>query len=106
MLSPKMKTVDQYLDSLKARNVRLFVRGELVKDPVDHPLVAPSVRTVAETYRLAHEPEHRELFTAHSRFIDAPVNRVTHIFEAPDDLTSASRSRLANRCAFCASFKG
>lgn len=87
MLSSTMKTVDQYLDSLKARNVRLFVRGQLVEDPVGHPLVAPSVRTVAETYRLAHEPEYRELFTAHSRFIDAPVNRFTHIFEAPDDLT-------------------
>ena len=82
-----MKTVDQYLDSLKARNVRLFVRGQLIKDPVEHPLVAPSVRTVAETYRLAHEPEHRELFTAHSRFINAPVNRFTHIFESPEDLT-------------------
>ncbi len=82
-----MKTVDQYLDSLKARNVRLFVRGQLVADPVDHPLVAPSVRTVAESYRLAHDPEHRELFTAHSSFIDAPVNRFTHIFEAPEDLT-------------------
>ncbi|OLE64825.1 MAG: 4-hydroxybutyryl-CoA dehydratase, partial [Bacteroidetes bacterium 13_1_20CM_4_60_6] len=27
-----------------------------------------------------------ELFVAHSRFIDAPVNRFTHIFESPDDL--------------------
>src|SRR5437763_9110526 len=80
-----MKTVEQYLASLKSRSVRLFVRGELVTDPIEHPLVAPSVRTVAETYRLAGvEPE---LFVAHSRFIDAPVNRFTHIFESPDDLT-------------------
>ena len=81
-----MKTVEQYLASLKSRHVRLFVRGELVTDPIEHPLVAPSVRTVAETYRLAGDPEHRELFTAHSRFIDAPVNRFTHIFESPEDL--------------------
>ena len=83
-----MKTVEQYLTSLKSRSVRLFVRGRLVADPIEHPLVAPSVRTVAETYRLAGEPEHRELFTAHSRFIDAPVNRFTHIFESPEDLTN------------------
>jgi 4-hydroxybutyryl-CoA dehydratase/vinylacetyl-CoA-Delta-isomerase len=82
-----MKSVEQYLASLKSRTVRLFVRGELVTDPIEHPLVAPSVRTVAETYRLAGLPEHRELFTAHSRFIDAPVNRFTHIFESPEDLT-------------------
>jgi 4-hydroxybutyryl-CoA dehydratase / vinylacetyl-CoA-Delta-isomerase len=83
-----MKTVEQYLASLKSRAVRLFVRGELVTDPIEHPLIAPSVRTVAETYRLAGEPEHRELFTAHSGFIDAPVNRFTHIFEQPEDLTN------------------
>jgi len=82
-----MKSVEQYLASLKSRTVRLFMRGELVTDPIEHPLVAPSVRTVAETYRLAGLPEHRELFTAHSRFIDAPVNRFTHIFESPEDLT-------------------
>ncbi|MGE5185852.1 MAG: 4-hydroxyphenylacetate 3-hydroxylase family protein [Acidobacteriota bacterium] len=81
-----MKTVEQYLASLESRRVRLFVRGELVAHPIEHPLIAPSVRTVAETYRLAGEPEQRELFTAHSRFIDAPVNRFTHIFESPDDL--------------------
>jgi 4-hydroxybutyryl-CoA dehydratase/vinylacetyl-CoA-Delta-isomerase len=82
-----MKTVEQYLSSLKNRNVRLFVRGKLVTDPIEHPLIAPSVRTVAESYRLAHDPEHRDLFTAHSSFIDATVNRFTHIFEAPEDLT-------------------
>src|SRR5947209_7503556 len=81
-----MKTVEQYLASLKSRSVRLFVRGQLVTDPIEHPLIAPSVRTVAETYRLAADPEHRELFTAQSRFIGGTVNRFTHIFEQPEDL--------------------
>ncbi|MEI8255116.1 MAG: 4-hydroxyphenylacetate 3-hydroxylase N-terminal domain-containing protein [Deltaproteobacteria bacterium] len=81
-----MKTVEDYLSSLRARSVRLFVRGELVEDPVSHPLVAPSVRTVAETYRLAHDPSTRDLAVAHSSLIDAPVNRFTHIFESPADL--------------------
>jgi 4-hydroxybutyryl-CoA dehydratase/vinylacetyl-CoA-Delta-isomerase len=93
-----MKTVEQYLASLKSRHVRLYVRGQLVTDPIEHPLVAPSVRTVAETYRLAADPEHRELFTAHSRFIDAPVNRFTHIFESPEDLTKkVMMQRVAGR---------
>jgi 4-hydroxybutyryl-CoA dehydratase/vinylacetyl-CoA-Delta-isomerase len=64
----------------------MYVRGERIKNPVDHPLIAPSVRTVAESYRLAHEPEHRDVFSAHSRFIDAQINRFTHIFESADDL--------------------
>src|SRR5438552_1903051 len=32
-----MKTVEQYLASLKSRSVRLFVRGELVADPLEQP---------------------------------------------------------------------
>jgi 4-hydroxybutyryl-CoA dehydratase/vinylacetyl-CoA-Delta-isomerase len=81
-----MKTAEEYVASLRKRNVRLFVRGARVDEPVDHPMVAPSVRTVAESYRLAHDPAYRELFTAHSRFIDAPVNRFTHVFETREDL--------------------
>ncbi len=81
-----MKTAEEYVASLRARNVRLFIKGQRVESPVDHPNVAPSIRTVAESYRLAHDPEHRELFTAHSKLIDARVNRFTHLFESRDDL--------------------
>ncbi len=81
-----MKTAEAYLDSLRARSVRLFIRGELVDNVVDHPLVAPSIRTLTETYRLAEMPEHREVFTAHSPFIDARINRFTHIFATEQDL--------------------
>ncbi len=81
-----MKTAEQYVASLRERDLRLFVRGERVTDPVSHPLVAPSVRTVAESYRLASDPEWRDLMVAHSRLIDGPINRFTHLFETPDDL--------------------
>ena len=81
-----MKTAEEYVASLRARNVRLFIRGKKIEDPVDHPMVAPSVRTVAESYRLAHDPEHREVFTAHSTLVDATVNRFTHLFGTRDDL--------------------
>jgi 4-hydroxybutyryl-CoA dehydratase/vinylacetyl-CoA-Delta-isomerase len=81
-----MKTAEEYVASLRSRSVRLFIQGQRVDAPVDHPAVAPSVRTVAESYRLAHEPETRDVFTAHSPFIDARINRFTHIFQSPDDL--------------------
>lgn len=86
-----MKTADQYVESLRARKLRLFMRGELVESPVDHPLIAPSIRTVAETYRLAENPETRDIAVAHSRFIDGPVNRFTHIFESEADLHAKQR---------------
>src|SRR4051812_34962900 len=81
-----MKTAEEYVASLRARNVRVFGRGKRVESPVDPPLIAPSVRTVAESYRLAHDPATRDMVVAHSRFIDGPVNRFTHIFESREDL--------------------
>jgi 4-hydroxybutyryl-CoA dehydratase / vinylacetyl-CoA-Delta-isomerase len=83
-----MKTVEQYLESLRLRRIRLFVRGEPIAPEavVDHPLIAPSIRTIAESYRFAGMTEWQELMTAHSSFIDARVNRFTHIFEQPEDL--------------------
>lgn len=82
-----MKTANEYIASLRDRQLRLFLRGE----QVDHPLIAPSIRTVAETYRLAEDPKTRDLAVAWSRFIDGPVNRFTHIFESEEDLHAKQR---------------
>ncbi len=81
-----MRTSAQYIERLRALSLRLFVDGELVDDPVAHPKVAPSVRSVALTYSLAHDPEYAHLAVAHSELIDGPVNRFTHLFGDPSDL--------------------
>jgi 4-hydroxybutyryl-CoA dehydratase / vinylacetyl-CoA-Delta-isomerase len=83
-----MKTASEYIDSLRQRDIRLFLRGEQIAPDaiVDHPMIAPSIRAIAESYRLANIPEWQPLLTAHSSFIDVRVNRFTHIFEQPGDL--------------------
>jgi 4-hydroxybutyryl-CoA dehydratase / vinylacetyl-CoA-Delta-isomerase len=81
-----MRTAAQYIDSLRERKLRLFVDGEVVADPVDHPKVRPSINAIAATYAIAHHPEHRALAVAHSELIDGPVNRFTHLFREADDL--------------------
>lgn len=81
-----MRTPEQYLESLRARSLVLWVDGERVHDPVAHPRVRPAINSVAATYALAHDPEHESLATAHSDIIDAPVNRFTHLFREPADL--------------------
>ena len=53
-----IRTADEYIASLRQRRLRVFLFGELVQEPVDHPLIRPSINAVAETYRLAEqEPE-------------------------------------------------
>ncbi len=81
-----MKTESEYLESLRARRLVLWVDGEKVASPVDHPKVRPSVNAIAATYRLAHQDATRELASAHSEIIDARVNRFTHVFWSADDL--------------------
>lgn len=81
-----MKTAEEYVESLRARKLVLWIDGRKVESPVDHPRVRPAVAAIAETYALAHEPAMRELATARSHLIDATVNRFTHLFTSADDL--------------------
>ena len=74
----------QYIDSLRGRKLKVFLFGELVAEPVDHPIIRPSINAVAETYDLAvREPE---LATAMSPFTGQRINRFLHIATSRDDL--------------------
>jgi 4-hydroxybutyryl-CoA dehydratase/vinylacetyl-CoA-Delta-isomerase len=81
-----IRTREQYLDSLRARRPELWVDGERVGDPTLHPKLRPAIEAVAETYALAHDPEHSELATAESELVGRRVNRFTHLFREPQDL--------------------
>ncbi|MCA9613522.1 MAG: 4-hydroxybutyryl-CoA dehydratase, partial [Myxococcales bacterium] len=81
-----MRTAEAYVQSLRARKLRLFVDGELCESPVDHPKVRPAINAVAATYALAHDVTHRALATSHSDLIDRPVNRFTALFREREDL--------------------
>ena len=43
----------EYIESLRGWNLKVYLMGELVAEPVDHPIVRPSINAVAETYDLA-----------------------------------------------------
>ena len=45
----------EYIESLRNRNLKVYLFGELVKEPVDHPMIRPSINAVAETYDIANE---------------------------------------------------
>jgi 4-hydroxybutyryl-CoA dehydratase/vinylacetyl-CoA-Delta-isomerase len=81
-----LKTVEQYLDSLRKMKPRAFVLGEEITNPVDHPMIRPSINAVAETYRLAAEPQYRNLAVTISPYTKKEINRFTHISRSPDDL--------------------
>ncbi len=98
-----MRTADQYLQSLRERDLALYVDGERLTDPVDHPRVRPAINAVAETYALAERRETASLATAHSELIDGPVNRFVHLFRDQGDLVAklALQRELGRRTGTC-----
>lgn len=82
-------TPDDYLTSLRGRHIDVHLFGEKIADPVDHPIIRPSINALAKSYQLAiDEPA---LATAYSDLIDAPVNRFLHIVASPQELVMKSR---------------
>ena len=53
IISMPIKNGSEYIDSLRNRNLQVYLFGELVKEPVDHPMIRPSINAVAATYDLA-----------------------------------------------------
>lgn len=90
-----------YIDSLRGRDVTVYLFGEKVAEPVDHPMIRPSINALADTYDLAVEDP--ELATAHSNLINARVNRFLHIVGSPEDLVMKNRMqrRLGQRTGTC-----
>ena len=81
---PAIRSGADYIASLRNRDLRVFVLGERVAEPVDHPIIRPSIQAVAETYDLAlREPE---LATAISPFTGERVNRFLHVAQSARDL--------------------
>ena len=80
----KITDKNSYLDSIKNRNLKIYLMGELIKEPLDHPIIRPSVEAMAETYELAvKEPE---LASATSPYTGEKINRFLHIAESNEDL--------------------
>lgn len=82
-------TGDDYLESLRGRDIDLYLLGERVENPVDHPVIRPSMNALKVTYDLALEDP--ELATAESPLIGARVNRFLHLVESPRDLVMKNR---------------
>ncbi len=85
----RLVTGEDYVESLRGRGLKVHLFGELVDEPVDHPMIRPSINAVAETYDLAvREPE---LATAVSPLTGERVNRFLHIAGSSDDLVKQNK---------------
>ncbi|MCG8673199.1 MAG: hypothetical protein MI867_27675, partial [Pseudomonadales bacterium] len=82
-------TGDDYINSLRGRNLDVYLFGEKVAEPVDHPMIRPSMNALKATYDLAIEDP--ELATENSPIAEQRVNRFLHIPTSPNDLVMKNR---------------
>jgi 4-hydroxybutyryl-CoA dehydratase/vinylacetyl-CoA-Delta-isomerase len=91
----------EYIQSLRGRNLKVYLFGELVKEPVDHPMIRPSINAVAETYDIANEEP--EIASVQSSLTGSKVNRFLHITENTMDLVNQNKMqrKLGQLTATC-----
>ena len=81
-----LMTGKEYIESLRKLKTRVYMFGEKVDNWVDHPIIRPSINSVAVTYDLAHDPEHEDIMTAKSNLTGEKVNRFSHLHQSTEDL--------------------
>lgn len=79
-------TKEQYIESLRKLDLKVYLFGELIENPVDHPVIRPSLNSVAMTYELAEMEEYKDIMTATSNLTGKRINRFCHLHQSPEDL--------------------
>lgn len=81
-----LKTGAQYEESLRKMKLKVYLQGELVETPVDHPIIRPSMNSVKMTYELAEDAQYEDIMTAVSNVTGEKVNRFCHLHQNTEDL--------------------
>lgn len=79
-------TKEQYIESLRKMNLKVYLMGEKIENPVDHPMIRPSMNSVAMTYELAEKEEYKDIMTATSNLTGKTINRFCHLHQSTEDL--------------------
>ena len=96
-------TGQQYIDSIRSMNMQVYMFGKKIENPVDDPILRPSLNSVRMTYDLAQMPEYQDLMTAVSNLTGERVNRFTHIHQSTEDLVKKVKMQrlLGQQTAAC-----
>ena len=57
-----MKTAQEFEESLRQQKHELYVLGEKVEKPLEHPILRPSFNALAKTYEMAQDERYTDLF--------------------------------------------
>jgi len=83
-----MKTGNEYRESLRSRNMKVYLKGELLDNAtlIDHPFIKGHVNSAAMTYDLAFDPAYEDLLTTSSHLTGKKINRFSSVHMSSEDL--------------------
>lgn len=98
-----LMTGKQYIESLKKLDIKVYMFGEKLENPIEHPIIRPSINSVAMTYDLAFDPEYEDLLTTTSHLTGEKINRFCHIHQSTEDLVKKIKMQrlLGQKTASC-----
>ena len=80
-----LMTGEEYVESMRKMNLNVYMFGEKIDDPVDNPVLRPSLNSVKATYDLAQMPEYEDLMTV-TLEDGRKINRFANIHRNTNDL--------------------
>ncbi|WP_027399376.1 4-hydroxyphenylacetate 3-hydroxylase family protein [Anaerovorax odorimutans] len=97
-----IRNAKDYIQSIRNLNLNVYMFGEKIKSPVDHPIIIPSLNAVALTHDLALDPMYEDLMTTKSHLTGEKINFYNHIFQSTDDLVQkVKRQRMLGQKTAC-----
>jgi 4-hydroxybutyryl-CoA dehydratase / vinylacetyl-CoA-Delta-isomerase len=83
-----VKTLQEYLDSLRKLKPTAYMFGEKITDVVDNPRIRGGINATGATYELATSEQYGNMFTTVSPFTGERVNRFTMPPQSVEDLVA------------------
>jgi 4-hydroxybutyryl-CoA dehydratase/vinylacetyl-CoA-Delta-isomerase len=80
-----LMTGEEYVESMREMKLNVYMFGEKIDDPIDNPILRPSLNSVKATYDLAQMPEYEDLMTV-TLEDGRKINRFSNIHRSTDDL--------------------
>ena len=80
-----LMTGEEYVESMRNLKLNIYMFGEKIDKPIDHPILRPSLNSVKATYDLAQMPEYEDLMTV-TLEDGRKINRFANIHRSTDDL--------------------
>ncbi len=91
-----LMTGEEYVESMRRMKLNVYMFGEKIDDPIDNPILRPSLNSVKATYDLAQMPEYEDLMTV-TLEDGRKINRFANIHRSTADLIKKSKDAKALR---------